>query len=57
LPDGSRFEVRYDAGQERWSGTLTVPAAGGEPATFTGSGSNLYKLLARLDERYRSTLS
>src|SRR5262245_18640697 len=29
LPDGSRFEVSYDAANERWSGTLTVPTTGG----------------------------
>jgi hypothetical protein len=57
LPDGSRFEVRYDAAKEQWSGSLTVPAAGGAPATFTGSGSNLFQLLASLDGQYRATLS
>src|SRR5947208_3125930 len=26
LPDGSRFEVTYDASKEQWGGSLTVPA-------------------------------
>jgi len=55
LPDGSRFEVRYDASAERWSGSLTVPTAGGEPATFTGSGSGLFPLLSSLDQQYRAS--
>jgi hypothetical protein len=57
LPDGSQFEVRYDAAKEQWSGSLTVPAAGGTPAIFTGSGSGLFPLLASLDRQYRATLS
>jgi hypothetical protein len=57
LPDGSRFEVRYDAAKEQWSGSLTVPGAEGAPATFTGSGSGLFPLLASLDKQYRATLS
>jgi hypothetical protein len=56
LPDGSRFEVRYDAAKEQWSGSLTVPAAEGAPTTFTGSGSGLFPLLTRLDQQYRATL-
>jgi hypothetical protein len=56
LPDGSRFEVSYDATKERWSGTLTVPTDGGEPATFNGSGSGLVRMLSSLDKLYRATL-
>jgi hypothetical protein len=56
LPDGSRFEVRYDAEKEQWSGTLTVPSPEGAPATFTGSGSGLFPLLTSLDRQYRATL-
>jgi hypothetical protein len=56
LPDGSRFEVAYDAAQERWSGSLTVPTPGG-PATFTGSGSGLFPLLSALDRQYRASLA
>ncbi len=57
LPDGSRFEVQYDAASERWSGTLTVPTPGGEPATFTGTGSALFRLLSSLDKQYRASLT
>jgi len=57
LPDGSRFEVSYDAAKERWSGMLTVPTPGGAPATFSGSGSGLFPLLTSLDKQYRATLS
>jgi hypothetical protein len=57
LPDGSRFEVQYDAAKEQWSGTLTVPRPGQAAATFTGSRSSLFKLLTTLDEQYRATLS
>jgi hypothetical protein len=58
LPDGSRFEVQYDADKQQWSGTLTVPTAtdGGEAAKFTGSGSGLFPLLSSLDRQYRATL-
>ena len=51
LPDGSRYEVRYDATRQEWSGTLTVP-----PLTFEGAGSGLFALLAQLDSQYRATL-
>lgn len=56
LPDGSRFEVVYDAAREQWSGTLTVPTPEGAPAVFTGSGSGLFPLLSSLDKKYRATL-
>ena len=56
LPDGSRFEVGYDAAREQWSGTLTIPTLGGEPTVFTGSGSGLFPLLSSLDRQYRATL-
>jgi hypothetical protein len=57
LPDGSRFEVVYDAAMSQWKGTLTVPSPGGAPITFSGARSALFKLLAKLDEQYRETLS
>ena len=41
LPDGSRFEVRYDAALEQWSGSLTVPAAEG------GKTGHLHRLGVR----------
>ena len=56
LPNGSRFEVAYDAAREQWSGTLTIPRPGGEPAVFAGSGSGLFPLLSSLDRQYRATL-
>jgi len=56
LPDGSRFEVRYDGAKEQWSGSLTVPTPAGTPATFTGSASGLFPLLSSLDRQYRATL-
>jgi hypothetical protein len=56
LPDGSRFEVCYDAAKQQWSGSLTVPAPDGAPAIFTGMGSGLFPLLSSLDRQYRATL-
>jgi hypothetical protein len=57
LPHGSRFKVQYDAEKAQWTGTLTVPASGqATAATFTGSQSSLFKLLANLDDQYRATL-
>jgi hypothetical protein len=56
LPDGSRFEMQYDATKQQWSGTLTVPAPEGAPASFSGSASALFRLLSSLDEKYRATL-
>jgi hypothetical protein len=51
LPDGSKFEVVYDANETRWNGTLTVG-----DKVFTGSAGNLFKLLNRLDQQYRRSL-
>ena len=56
LPDGSRFEVQYDAAQGQWVGTLTVPAEG-TPVVITGSRSGLFPLLTNLDKQYRATLA
>ena len=55
LPDGSRFEVRYDAARQEWSGTLSVPTPGG-PLTFEGARSGLFPLLAHLDSQYRAAV-
>jgi hypothetical protein len=52
LPDGSRFDVAYDATAQAWSGTLTVPTAG----TFTASVGAVFKLLSKLDAQYRASL-
>jgi hypothetical protein len=57
LPDGSRFEVAYDAASRAWSGTLTVPNPEGPPLTFAGSMSGLFPLLAHLDSQYRAAPS
>jgi hypothetical protein len=51
LPDGSCFEVRYDASDESWSGTLTVG-----PARFTATAGGVFRLLTLLDRQYRATL-
>ncbi len=51
LPDGSKFEVIYDAAKVMWNGTLTI----GEQS-FTGSASGLFPLLSKLDRQYRQTL-
>ncbi len=56
LPDGSRFEVQYDAASAVWNGTLSIPTPGGTATTFTESRSSLFKLLASLDDQYRATL-
>jgi hypothetical protein len=56
LPDGSRFEVVYDAGTESWSGTLTV-VVHGEPTVFTGQHTGVFRLLQALDQQYRDTLT
>ena len=51
LPDGSKFEVVYDATRTQWTGTLTI----GEKV-FTGSASGVFNLLNRLDRQYRESL-
>ena len=51
LPDGSCFEVRFDAAAESWSGTLTVG-----PARFTATAGGVFRLLTLLDRQYRATL-
>lgn len=51
LPDGSKFEVVYDATQAKWTGTLTV-----EDRVFSDSAGGVFKLLTRLDRQYRQTL-
>jgi hypothetical protein len=48
LPDGSNFNVTYDATKMEWSGTLTVPETG----TFTATASGIIGLLKKLDSQY-----
>jgi hypothetical protein len=52
LPDGSRFDVAWDAAKGEWSGTLTVPTL----APFTAAAPGVFKLLQVLDGMYRATL-
>jgi hypothetical protein len=52
LPHGAAFAVRYDAGAEKWVGTLTVPTPQGEQA-FRGEASAVFRLLSALDGQYR----
>jgi len=52
LPDGSRFVATYDATATRWTGTLTI-----EGATLEQGASSLSKLLHKLDDAYRASLS
>ena len=53
LPDGANFNVTYDAQAERWTGTLTVPTAGADPAVFTASAGGVFQLLRELDRLFR----
>ncbi len=53
LPDGSRFEVRYDAVEVMWSGKLVIRTEGGEEV-FESDASGVFKLLSRLDGQYRA---
>jgi hypothetical protein len=52
LPDGSRFDVVYDAPKGQWAGTLTVPGL----APLAAAASGVFKLLRILDHMYRATL-
>ena len=56
LPDGSKFEVRYDAERVEWSGSLTVIAPGGGTFVFVASAPSVFGLLKRLDAKYRASL-
>jgi hypothetical protein len=51
LPDGSRFDVAWDAAKGQWAGTLAVPGL----APLTASASGVLKLLQILDRMYRAT--
>lgn len=52
LPDQSNFDVKYKAETKMWEGALIVDAEG-EIKTFEGSHTNLFKLLVKLDDRFR----
>jgi hypothetical protein len=53
LPDGSTFEVCYDASKTAWHGILTVPGVG----VFDGEASGVRKLLDTLDDMYRHAVA
>jgi hypothetical protein len=55
LPDGARFDVRYDATAIKWEGTLTVVVLDRE-VTLQDEAPTLFRLLRRLDLRYRAEL-
>ncbi len=56
LPDGSKFEVAYDAEQTMWRGSLSVPIPD-DPSKrlvgFNGSDSGLFRLEQNLDAAWR----
>lgn len=52
LPDGSKYETVYDAKNQCWHGTLTIP--GHNP--FTSSKSAVHKLITHLDQKYRRSI-
>jgi hypothetical protein len=52
LPHGSEFRVSYDAGAEKWSGTLTVTTPEGGKV-FEGEAGGVFRLLTALDAQYR----
>jgi hypothetical protein len=52
LPDGSRFNVAYNAEKRLWSGFLDVPGTAG----FSGTASGVFNLLGKLDRQYRKSL-
>ncbi len=54
LPHGSVFGPHvYDAGEKRWTGTLTIPIDCGEPQVFVASASGIFPLHSALDAMYR----
>jgi hypothetical protein len=53
LPDGSRFDVAWNAAKEQWAGSLAVPGS----ASFTAAATGVFKLLQILDGLYRAALT
>lgn len=47
LPDGSCFQVAYDAASETWSGSLTVPSDS-DPSVYTDQADGVFGLLEKL---------
>ncbi len=52
LPNGSVFNVEYDAVAVRWKGSLTT-SIDGETETFAGEATAVFQLLRKLDHAYR----
>lgn len=51
LPNGSCFNVIYDAATQTWSGVLII-----DGVSFDTSHSAVFKLLRKLDQMYRESL-
>ncbi len=56
LPDGSTFDLKYDATAERWTGRLVV-MVNGDRQTFMVNARTAFTTLSRLDTFYRKFLS
>jgi hypothetical protein len=56
LPHDSAFAVSYDAGAEKWSGTLTVTMPEGGQV-IEGEAGGVFRLLSLLDGQYRQWLA
>lgn len=58
LPDEAKFSATYNAGSQRWHGTLHIRRDGilGGDWLFTNDASGVFKLLEKLDKHYREAL-
>ena len=58
LPDGARFDVKYDATSQTWFGTLRIPGQTilSEANYFGGQAKGVFRLLEDLDTQYRNHL-
>lgn len=54
LPDRSSYWFTYDAEKQQWAGVLVI---GDGLKRFEDTHSAIFKLLSRLDDAYRKTLS
>lgn len=55
LPDGSSFDVKWDATAELWKGRL-VMVLNGEAMQFYCEHNGVFALLSKLDNQYRAVL-
>lgn len=55
LPDGSRFDQKYDAASQTWSGRLEI-LEGDTLLCFEAEAPGVFKLLVVLDNMYREHL-